>query len=129
MDKKIMECELEFLSRFFMKRNSCEFVFAIEEVHLLESKNALSCLDDMSFAGRHRGINPCWITQRPQSLPRACITQTTQIIMFNMNFEDSWLKNYGLNADQLREQIQGQKYKYCRWTPQTGLENANILTI
>jgi hypothetical protein len=122
------ESQLEYMFLWLLKHKGIEYIFALDEVHLFEgNKNIDSLLREVSQTGRHFGITPTWITQRPQQLPRPCMTQANQVIFFNMNFEDSWLKNYGVNADQLRQQIQGRKYYYCRWTPGGGLEGAKKL--
>ncbi|OPZ96767.1 MAG: AAA-like domain protein [Bacteroidetes bacterium ADurb.Bin408] len=125
INRNILGMELELIFDKMMRMHGSEYIFALDEVHLFyDNKKIDSYLKDVSQTGRHFGITPVWVTQRPQQLPRPCITQANQVIFFNMNFEDSWLKEYGINAEQLRQKIQGRKYYFCRWTPGGGLEDA-----
>jgi len=125
VNRRIAAMELEYIFGQMLKRKGIEYIFALDEVHLYYgNKNIDSYLKDVSQTGRHFGIVPVWITQRPQQLPRPCITQANEVIFFNMNFEDSWLREYGIDSEQLRQRIQGRKYFYCRWTPGDGLSEA-----
>lgn len=122
------EAQLEYMFSWLLKHKNTEYLFALDEVHLFEgNKNIDSLLREISQTGRHFGITPVWITQRPQQLPRPCMTQSNQVIFFNLNFEDSWLQQYGIKSEQLKQQIKGRKYYYCRWSPGGGLEPARKL--
>jgi hypothetical protein len=121
------EIEVFYVVNKLLGRENIEFILAVDEVHLYESKEIEILFKNVSQMGRHSGIVPVWISQRPQQLDRALITQSYTIIIFNTNMEDSYFKSYGINPDKLKQEIQGRPYYFCEWTQSHGLGKAQKL--
>lgn len=69
-------------------------IIVIDEAHLLK-KETTNELTKIWTGGRHKNIYGWAISQRPQLLDRTMLTQS-QLIVFKLDFEDSWLKTYGV---------------------------------
>lgn len=91
-DPKTFDMEVNFLKRLVESIENC--VIVIDEAHLLK-KNTTDFLEEIWTGGRHKNVYGRAISQRPQLLSRTMLTQS-KLIVFKLDFEDSWLKTYGI---------------------------------
>lgn len=107
INKNQFDKEVIMLYDFVISNRIKNIVFAIDETHLLKKKTA-DYIASLWKIGRHNEIDCYCMTQRPQDTPRAMITQSKQLYLFKLSFEDSWLKSYGISM----ETVPTENYKY-----------------
>lgn len=79
-------------------------IFLLDEAHLI-NKETEKEIEKIWTGGRHRNIYGWAISQRPQLMSRTMLTQS-KLYVFKLDFEDSWLKSYGL------KETPKENYKY-----------------
>lgn len=121
---EIREMELQLILRKMLQRQSKPFIIAVDEVHLFEDKDTKRVMKNVSQLGRHNGITPVWISQRPQQMERALITQTPKKIIFYTEMEDSYFKSYGIDVEKMKKEIAGRKYYYVEIRAGQGMSQA-----
>lgn len=123
-DIDMRELELQYLLMSFLRRNNKPFIFAVDEVHLFEEKETKKLMKNVSQIGRHQNITPVWISQRPQQMDRALITQTPTKIIFYTEMEDSYFKSYGIDVEKMKQEIAGRPYYYVEIIAGKGMSTA-----
>lgn len=91
-DVNTFDKEVLLLKKIVESIGNC--IFLVDEVHLLEAET-LKELKKIWTGGRHKKIYGWAISQRPQLIDRTMLTQS-ELIIFRLDFEDSWLKTYGV---------------------------------
>jgi Cdc6-like AAA superfamily ATPase len=120
----VREMELQYIMRKFLERSNKFFILAVDEVHLFEDKDSKKLMKNVSQIGRHSDIIPVWISQRPQQMDRALITQTPTKIIFYTEMEDSYFKSYGIDVEKMKKEIAGRKYYYVEIRAGQGMSSA-----
>jgi KaiC/GvpD/RAD55 family RecA-like ATPase len=121
---EIREMELQYILGKLQSRQNKTFILAVDEVHLFEDKDTRRLMKNISQVGRHFGIIPVWISQRPQQMDRALITQTSTKIIFYTEMEDSYFKSYGIDVEKMKKEIAGRKYYYVEIRAGQGMSSA-----
>lgn len=101
-DPKTFDREVLALQKVIESIGHC--IYVIDEAHLLENETTKS-LERLWTGGRHKDNYGWAISQRPQLLSRTMLTQS-ELIVFKLDFEDSWLKSYGV------KETPKENYKY-----------------
>lgn len=91
-DAKTFDREVLTIQKIVESVENC--IIVIDEAHLLETETTKK-LEQIWTGGRHKNVYGWAISQRPQLLSRTMLTQS-ELIVFKLDFEDTWLKSYGL---------------------------------
>lgn len=94
---------------YIIFKNQKNFVFAVDEVHLLK-KNTKELISNLWKVGRHNFIEAWGITQRPTELDRAMVTQSKELYIFKTVMEDGFFNLYKIPKDKLPNE----KWKYYK---------------
>jgi hypothetical protein len=108
-----------------MEKRMKPFYFVADEMVILSKyKQAVNALDTIAVTGESLGMWGVWIGQRLAQIDNTLISQSNNgIVMFNMNFENNYLKRYGIDGDHLKQLVtDGGQYSYCHynWTELKG---------
>lgn len=88
-------------------KNQENFIFAIDEVHLLK-KETKALISNLWKVGRHNNIDAWAMTQRPTELDRAMVTQSKELYIFKTVMEDGFFNLYSIDKSILPKE----KWKY-----------------
>lgn len=91
-DVKTFDKEVLLIKKIVESIENC--VIVIDEAHLLKQETTNE-LKEIWTGGRHKNVYGWAISQRPQLLDRTMLTQS-ELVVFKLDFEDSWLKTYGV---------------------------------
>lgn len=91
-DENTFDKEIILIKKIVESIGNC--IVVIDESHLMK-KETINEVKKIWTGGRHKNIYGWAISQRPQLLDRTMLTQS-ELIIFRLDFEDSWLASYGV---------------------------------
>jgi DNA helicase HerA-like ATPase len=97
----------------FNKEHSIFFV--IDEVHLF-TKEGLNEVHRIATGGIKYGLNGVFLSQRPAQISNVLMTQSTEMIIFFVNMESQYFKNYEIPIQIILQNIQKNgDYSFCSY--------------
>jgi hypothetical protein len=109
---------IEQLHARVMEKSMKPFRFVADEMVILhEYKEAVKALRTIAVTGESLGMWGVWIGQRLAQIDNTLISQSNNgVVMFDMNFENNYLKSYQIDGDELKRLVEiGGKYSYCHY--------------
>jgi hypothetical protein len=97
----------------FNKVNNIFFV--VDEVHLF-TKEALSEICRIATGGIKYGINGIFLSQRPAQISNVLMTQSAEMVIFFVNMESQYFKNYEIPIEIILQNIaKNGLYSFCSY--------------
>lgn len=114
-----MSVELGAITNKIYEQGRLDFYFAIDEVHLFKltkDKKGHNALIRLATTGLGRGFKCMFLSQRPAMVDNTLYTQSTKHIIFALGLSDyNYLKNLGFPDTEIREKLNGEKYKFVEF--------------
>jgi DNA helicase HerA-like ATPase len=93
----------------------------VDEVQTYAPKHVASPLEWVAMRGRTHGVRGIWISQRPAQVSHTLLTQASTHVLFYLSaFEDGYLRDIGLDGEDLRRRLGTAKdHQYMIWDGST----------
>jgi DNA helicase HerA-like ATPase len=97
----------------FIKEHSIFVV--IDEVHLF-TKEGLSQICRIATGGIKYGLNGIFLSQRPAQISNVLMTQSAEMVIFFVNMESQYFKNYEIPIEIILQDIsKNGQYSFCSY--------------
>lgn len=99
------------LTKSISKKN---LTIIMDECHLWNEKELKKVLIEMATSGRHYCNSLVFATQRLALIDNAIPTQSENIFIFRLRFEEGYFKDKGIDMKRLQKELKEKKYHFIK---------------